>query len=153
MRPQQVVYNEFYASRRDEGGVTRKVHIGCGHDWWHSRICLCHLLLNPSLFLVALPKPHEDQSCKDRILQPHRRKGQGYCVVSGTSNSPIWVTNSESGKSFPHPPSIVQIGLLTDLAIVSHALVIYIRNSFSSFLLCYSTDLYHLTCKIQYAAR
>ena len=21
----------------------------------------------------------------------------GYCVVSGTSNSPIWVTNSESG--------------------------------------------------------
>ena len=22
----------------------------------------------------------------------------GYCVVSGTSNSPIWVTNSESGN-------------------------------------------------------
>ena len=38
--------------------------------------CLCHLLLNPSLFPVALPKPHEDQSCKDRILHPHRRKGQ-----------------------------------------------------------------------------
>ena len=40
------------------------------------RICLCHHLLNPSLFLVALPKPDEDQRCKDRILQPHRRKGQ-----------------------------------------------------------------------------
>ena len=40
------------------------------------QICLCHLLLNPSLFVIALPKHHDDQSCKDRILQPHRRKGQ-----------------------------------------------------------------------------
>ena len=49
--------------------------------------------------------------------------------------------------------SIVQIRLLTDLAIVSHALVIYLRNSFTSFLLHSSTDLRHLTCKIQYATR
>ena len=35
--------------------------------------------------------------------------GVGYCVVSGTSNSPIWVTNSESlfgcqTTKFPWPP-------------------------------------------------
>jgi len=29
----------------------------------------------------------------------------GYCVVSGTSNSPIWATNSESGYWFPQGPS------------------------------------------------
>ena len=74
-----------------------------------------------------------------------------YCVVSGTSNSPIWVTNSESG-SRPHTLlSIAQIRLLTDLAIASHALVIYLRNSFTSFLLHSSMDLHYLTCKIQYA--
>ena len=61
-------------------GVARKVRIGCGRDLSPdlslsspSKSCL-----NPSLFLATgLPKPHvEDQSCKDRILQPHHRKGQ-----------------------------------------------------------------------------
>ena len=75
----------------------------------------------------------------------------GYCVVSGTSNSLIWVTNSESGNRSHTLLSIVQIRLLTDLAIISHALVIYLRNSLTSFLLHSSTGLHHLTCKIQYA--
>ena len=39
----------------------------------------------------------------------------GYCVVSGTSNSLIWATNSESGYWFPQGPSSLKFS--TNLAI------------------------------------
>ena len=107
-----------------------------------------------SLIDMTISFPHMNQRLpRNEAGCNYESFNEGYCVVSGTSNSPIWVTNSERGNRSHTLLSIVQIGLLTNVAIVSHALVIYLQNSFSSFLLHYSTDLHHLTCKIQYAAR